>query len=197
VARECQINGRMYRQLDPEYFAWLRGRMHVVKAAADAGTVPPNVWQTARAAFNTIQERALAIFGEARLRQAARVLDAEKYRPPLPEEYEKPQALPKLQQSGLAIDERLGPARALIAGIRERALSLGWNETQLSAVPPEARHGELVAGSGLVCYLRAGDQIGAVTREAIEIILANGVRQNFYNPDVEQPWASRNKRPKN
>jgi hypothetical protein len=187
----------MYRQLDPEYFAWLRGRMHAVKAAAHAGKVPPAVWETARAAFNTLQERAVAIFGEARLLQAARTLDAEKYRPPLPEEYEKPQSLPKRQQQGPTVEERLGQARALIAGIRERALALGWSEAQLSAVPPETRHGELVAGSGLVCYLRAGDQVGAVTREAIEVILANGVRQNFYNPDVEQPWAVRNERPEN
>jgi hypothetical protein len=41
--------------------------------------------------------------------------------------------------------------------------------------------------------LNPGDRIGAVTREAIEIILPSGVRQHFYNPDVEQPWITREK----
>jgi len=44
---------------------------------------------------------------------------------------------------------------------------------------------------GLASYLNPGDRIGAVTREAIEIILPSGVRQHFYNPDVEQPWVRR------
>ena len=35
------------------------------------------------------------------------------------------------------------------------------------------------------------DSIGAVTREAIEIILPSGVRQHFYNPAVEQTWTLR------
>jgi hypothetical protein len=44
---------------------------------------------------------------------------------------------------------------------------------------------------GLVSYLNPADRIGEVTHEAIEIILPNGTRQRFFNPDVEQPWIRR------
>ena len=191
VSHECQINDRWYRQLDPDYFAWLKLRMHAVKAAADAGRVPPEDWEASRAAFNAIQAHAIGLFSEELLLHAMRTLDAEKYRPPLPEEFEKPNLAPKPPQQGPNTEERLSHASELITAIRNQALALGWSEARLSAVPPEAHRGEIAAGSGLVCYLRPGDQIGEVTREAIEIILSNGVRQHFYNPDVEQPWIRR------
>jgi hypothetical protein len=165
--------------------------MHAVKAAADAGRVPPEDWEASRAAFNAIQAHATGLFGEELLLRAVRSLDAEKYRPPLPEEFEKPNLAPKPPQQGPNTEERLSHASELITAIRNQALALGWSEARLSAVPPEAHRGEIAAGSGLVCYLRPGDQIGEVTREAIEIILSNGVRQHFYNPDVEQPWIRR------
>jgi len=191
VSRECQINDRWYQRLDPEYFAWLKIRMHAVKAAADAGQVPPEAWEASRAAFNAIQAHAISLFGEELLLHAVRTLDAEKYRPPLPEEFEKPKLPPNPPQQGSTTEECLSRARESVAAIREQALSLGWGEARLSAVPPEAHRGEIAAGSGLVCYLRPGDRIGEVTREAIEIILPNGVRQRFYNPDAEQPWIVR------
>jgi hypothetical protein len=165
--------------------------MHAVKAAADAGRVSPEAWEASRAAFNAIQAHAIGLFGEEMLLHAVRTIDAEKYRPPLPEEFEKSKPAPKPSQQCPATEERLSRAREMIAAIRERALALGWCEARLSAVPPEAHRAEIAAGSGLVCYLRPGDQIGEVTREAIEIILSNGVRQHFYNPDVEQPWIRR------
>jgi len=62
---------------------------------------------------------------------------------------------------------------------------LGWKQERLyrgQAIEPLR---------GLASYLNPGDRIGAVTREAIEIILPSGVRQHFYNPDVEQPWVRR------
>ena len=191
VAHECQINDRWYRRLDPDYFAWLKIRMHAVKAAADAGRVPPEAWEASRLAFTAIQAHTIGLFGEELLLHAVRTLDAEKYRPPLPEEFEKPKLPPNPSQHGPATEERLSRAREMIAAIRERALALGWSEAHLSAVPPDAHYGEVATGSGLVCYLRPGDQIGEVTREAIEVILSSGVRQHFYNPEVEQPWIRR------
>jgi hypothetical protein len=184
VARDFQVNDTVYRRLDPEYYAWLRSRMHLAKMSAEAGQLEASEFETLRSRFNQIQEWALEHFGRAALEEALHTLDARQYSAPRAET-ERPGR--RVVSAGVPPTE----SHALIAGIREQALSLGWSEAQLSAVPPEARHGELVAGSGLVCYLRAGDQIGAVTGEAIEIILANGVRQNFYNPDVEQPWSKR------
>jgi len=191
VSHECQINDRWYRRLDPEYFAWLKIRMHAVKAAADAGRVQSEAWEASCVAFNAIQAHAISLYGEELLLHAVRTLDAEKYRPPLHEEFEKPKLSPNPSRQGPATEEHLSRARELVATIRDQALALGWSEAHLSAVPAEAQRGEIAAGSGLVCYLRPGDKIGEVTREAIEIILPNGVHQHFYNPDVEQPWIRR------
>jgi hypothetical protein len=165
--------------------------MHDVKTAADAGRVPPEAWEASRVAFNALQAHAIGLFGEELLLHAVRTLKAEKYRPPLPEEFEKPKLASKPSQQSPTTEERLSRGRELIAAIRERALALGWSESRLSAVPPDAHYGEVATGSGLVCYLRPGDQIGEVTREAIEVVLSSGVRQHFYNPDVEQPWIRR------
>ena len=37
IARDFQINDTCYRRLDPEYYAWLRSRMHMGKLAALLG----------------------------------------------------------------------------------------------------------------------------------------------------------------
>jgi len=184
IARDFQLNDTVYRRLDPEYYAWLRSRMHLAKMAAEAGQLEAGEFEALRSRFNQVHEWALEHFSRAALEAALRTLDARQYSAPRTET-ERPGR--KVVSAGVPLPE----SYALVAGIRARALALGWSEAQLSAEPPEARHGELVAGSGLVCYLRPGDQIGAVTREAIEITVANGVRQSFYNPDVEQPWIKR------
>jgi hypothetical protein len=46
---------------------------------------------------------------------------------------------------------------------------------------------------GLVSFLKPGDRIGEVTLQSIEIVgpPPTGVRQRFYNPDVDQPWIRR------
>lgn len=67
IARDCQINDRCYRRLDPEYFAWLKLKMHGVKAAADAGRVPAEAFDEVRQRFNEVQNRAIEAFGERTL----------------------------------------------------------------------------------------------------------------------------------
>jgi hypothetical protein len=192
IARDCQINDRCYRRLDPEYFAWLKLKMHAVKTAADAGRVPAEAFDGLRQRFNTVQVRAIEVFGEQLLLEAVRTLDAEKYRPPLPDEFEKAKPVEPVPARINPETERLARARGLVDEIRDQALSLGWTMESLYFCDGYERH-PIGPRYGLVCYVHAQDRIGEVTRQSIELIgpPPRETRSRFYNPDVDQPWLVR------
>jgi hypothetical protein len=77
----------------------------------------------------------------------------------------------------------------MVDAISERALALGWSRERLYATGS----GIFDPQRGLVCYLKASDQIGEVTAQSIEIIhpLPSEVRLRFYNHDADQPWIIR------
>jgi len=179
-ARDVQINDTAYRRLDPEYYAWLRSQMNLAKLAAGAGRLSSGAFDELREKFNTVHDWAVAHFGEDSLREAIRNLDARNYAPPVAEP-DKP-VRPARAAEHIASD-----AVAMVDAIRDQALSLGWTEQSLYGTGGTTR-ALFGKACGLANLLKATDQIGEVTRQSIEIVLANGVRQRFYNPDVEQPW---------
>jgi hypothetical protein len=181
--RDVQVDDRAYRRLDPEYYAWLRSRMHLAQLAAGAGRLSPEAFDELREKFNAVHEWAVAHFGEDSLREAVRNLDARNYAPPVAEP-DKP-VRPARAAEHIASD-----AVAMVDAIRDQALSLGWTERSLYG-PSGATRALLGKACGLANLLNATDQIGVVTRQSIEIILASGVRQRFYNPDIDQPWMRR------
>ena len=195
IARDCQINDRCYRRLDPDYFAWLKLRMHAVKEAAQAGRVPAEAFDEIRRRFNDVQVRAIEAFGEQQLLEAVRTLDSEMYRPPLPDEFEKTKPAEPVAVRTSQESERLARARALVDGICDQALALGWTLESLYSSdgydrrPPAVRF-------GLICCIGAAHRIGHVTRQSIELIGPDPieVRSRFYNPNVEQPWIRRVRR---
>lgn len=182
-ARDVQIDDTAYRRLDPDYYAWLRSRMSVAKLAAGAGRLSPEAFDELREKFNVVLEWAVAHFGEESLRESVRNLDTRSYTPPLAEP-----------------DQPVRPARAtetsavetvaMVDAIRDRALALGWTEDLLGAAAGSI-HEPLSRRCTLGHLLRPGDQIGEITPQFIEIVTASGVRQSFYNPDVDQPWIRR------
>jgi hypothetical protein len=182
-ARDVQINDTAYRRLDPEYYAWLRSRMNLAKLAAGAGRLRPEAFDELREKFNAVHEWAVAHFGEDSLRESVRNLDTRNYEPPVAES-DKP------VHPARAAEHITSDAVAMVDAIRDRALSLGWTEQSLYGIGASTR-ALFGKACGLANLLKATDQIGEVTRQSIEIILANGVRQRFYNPDVEQPWIRR------
>jgi hypothetical protein len=192
IARDCQINDRCYRRLDPEYFAWLKLKMHAVKDAADAGRVPVEAFDELRQQFNSVQVRAIEAFGEQRLLEAVRMLNAETYRPPLPDEFEKAKPVELVPSRINPETERLVRARGLVDEIRDQALALGWTMESLYFCNGYERH-PIGPRYGLVCYIASDQRIGEVTRQSIELIGPPPieVRSRFYNPDVEQPWIRR------
>jgi hypothetical protein len=192
IARDCQINHRCYRRLDPEYFAWLKLRMHAVKDVADAGRVPAAAFDELRRRFNDIQVCAIEWFGEQRLLNAVRTLDAEKYRPPLRDEFERPKPVRPPSPRISPESERLARVRRLVDSIRDEALAAGWSMDNLYFC--DGYEGRPVGSRyGLVCYVSAEERIGEVTRQSIELIGPPPleIRSRFYNRDVDQPWLRR------
>jgi hypothetical protein len=174
---DVQINDTAYRRLDPEYYAWLRSRMNMVRLAALAGQVSQDSFDELRANFNRIHEWAMVHCGEAALKAAVAGLDARDYKPPIAEPWDRHSAQPAPGTATTHPD-----VLAMVDAIREQAIALGWQHERLYATGPLC---------GLASYLKPDDRIGQVTREAIEIIARSGARQRFYNPDVEQPWIRR------
>ncbi len=166
--------------------------MHAAKAAADAGRVSQEAFDELRQQFNAIQVRAVEAFGEKTLRDAFQSLNAEAYRPPMPEEFEKPKPMAHVPARTNAEPERLAWARTLVDGIRDQALAAGWTmESLYFCEGYECR--PHVAGCGLVCYIGAAERIGEVARQSIEVIgpAPKEIQTRFYNPDVAQPWVRR------
>jgi hypothetical protein len=182
-ARDVQINDTAYRHLDPEYYAWLRSRMSLAKLAADAGRISPDAFEELRQKFNAVHEWAIEHFGEAVLLDAVRNLDTRNYAPPVAEDDRSVRAV-------RAAEHCVAEAVAMVDQIRDQALSLGWTMESLYGTGNSTR-ALFGKACGLAGLLKSPHRIGEVTRQSIEIILPNGVRQRFYNPDVEQPWIRR------
>ena len=189
IARDFQINDTVYRRLDPEYYAWLRSRMVLARKAATAGQLGAAAFEDLRLRFNAVHEWAVEHFGEDQLLQAVRSLRAADYKPPIAED-DRPILPPPVQRKS-AVDHISPDAVALVDGIAESALAIGWKHERLYG----KGSGIFDPRRGLVCYLKPGDRTGEVTMHSIELIhpLPSEVRHRFYNPDVEQPWERRNR----
>jgi len=163
--------------------------MHAAKDAMNAGRVAPEAFDELRRRFNAIQVRAIEAFGEQALLESVRTIDMEKYRPPMPGEFEKQKPIELSTAAPTAGALRLVRARCLVDEIRDQALALGWTIRSLYFSDEYERHPSL-AGYGLVCFIGASDHIGHVCRESTEIICPPPakIRSRFYNPDVGQPW---------
>jgi hypothetical protein len=189
TARDFQIDDTVYRRLDPEYFAWLRGRMTVAQRGLKAGAIRPEVFDQLRERFNRLQERAIAIFGEPALKEAIRKLAGTRYQPPhvmrldmrtIPKQSRAPTE--RARSGGVRDDAEV---QAIIAAVGDWALARGWREKRVWGEPGQRNGGTLADA-----LRRPGTRIGQVTRQWIEII-GPPPHENIlrlYNPDVEQPW---------
>jgi len=99
--RDVQINDTAYRRLDPEYYAWLRSKMHMAKLAALAGQLAQEPFDGLRDSFNRIHEWAMVHFGETMLGEAVRTLDARDYGPPVVEPWIATKRRPRPERPSL------------------------------------------------------------------------------------------------
>jgi len=188
-----------YRRLDPEYYAWLRHRMTVAQQFRRSGRLSADQYQLWRTRFNGVHAWALARFGEGMLVAAVEALDPKAYQPPRVQDWEpgsrpeqpSPQAHLFPAEGDWAFTEPAAPdAVTKVDAIREQARALGWSEAGLYQNRGNLR---FPAGGeyGLVCFLHAGDQIGEISTQSIEITRPSGSCLRHYNREAPQPWVCR------
>lgn len=196
---DFERDGKVFRRLSPEYFAWLRSRMVTAQAAHKAGKLPEDAWNTLRQRFNALQELAIREFGKESLQEILQSFSPKNYRPPAlrPEPQKKPVEVPRKvwiypqHAAGRHRQPVTSQAVAKVDAIREEAMAKGWSEARLYQNQGRFRFpcGE---DYGLVCFVDGDQEIGEVTERFIEII--HGPKSGrpstlrFYNPDVPQPW---------
>jgi hypothetical protein len=201
-----------YRRLTPRYYAWLRTMMQQAQAAGQKGELAEVDYEALRQRFNAVQAWAIRRFGKEALRQAVRTFDVRGYRPPAMEDPEtarhreqgrrtEAKVAAPAASAAAVLAEHLHPADgdwrfahsvtpaavAQVDAVRDQALSLGWTVAGLYQSRGRYR---FPAGDhyGLVCFLGAGDRIGEVSAQSIEIVAPSGTHSRVYNRDVPQPW---------
>ncbi|MHB9129979.1 MAG: hypothetical protein ACYDBB_02680 [Armatimonadota bacterium] len=75
-------DGKCYRRLSPEYYAWLRAQMLVARERHARGLLPDVHYQALRDRFNALHDVAMACFGEAALLQTIEHGNVTAYTPP-------------------------------------------------------------------------------------------------------------------
>jgi len=76
---DLTLAGIPYRRLDPAYYSWLRSRMGKASRAHKDGRLDVHAFDSLRAKFNEIHDRAVSLFGEDALLMAVRSLDPRTY----------------------------------------------------------------------------------------------------------------------
>jgi hypothetical protein len=189
IARDFQINDTCYRRLDPEYYAWLRSRMHMAKLSAAAGHLPQESFEELQARFNAIHGWASRQFGKDRLLDAIDDLDAREYHPPVAEPWQLyrpwPSVSPANDGERVFVHHVSERAMALVHAIADLALALGWTHEALYQSQGHLRF-PFGQDCGLVCFIGVEDRIGDVAGDAIEIIgpPPRELRCRFYKPNA-------------
>ncbi len=189
---DVESGGKIYRRLDPEYFAWLRSRMLAAQSAFKAGKIPKTAWEGLKRRFNPLQEYAVQKLGRESIRQALRHFR--------PQDYQAPrQAETPIRNDWIyppnevwnCIRQVSSEALAKVDAIKEDALSKQWSEARLYQNQGRYRfpYGQ---DYGLVCFVGGYREIGAVAEKYIEVIHCPGSPRlstlRFHNPDVLQSW---------
>jgi len=77
--QDIGIEGKSYRPLNPEYFAWLRHRMQKARDHTARGKMPAATFDALRSRFNALLDRAIDLFGESALEDAFEAMDPKTY----------------------------------------------------------------------------------------------------------------------
>lgn len=193
--RDVTVHGKLYRRLDPAYFAWLRHKVGLAGIACARGRISEAALEVVRQHFQRVHGWAVAHLDERALRESVKARRHRAYIPPIP----KPEPAVESQQlpphlypnyGNWSFTHPVPPSSvAKVDAIREEALALGWTEASLyqnRGSYPFPFGGEY----GLVCYLNGARRTGEVTRESIKVISPRPYEttNRFYNPAIEHPW---------
>ncbi|MHB9129756.1 MAG: hypothetical protein ACYDBB_01530 [Armatimonadota bacterium] len=116
--QDLVLQGKAYRRLTPEYYAWLRSRMTHAQEKHRRGLLPATVYNQLRARFNVMHDDAIQLYGEATLLSVLESLDLQGYEPPSAQTASRLLALLQDAQSAEATPQEFysgsGSARALL-----------------------------------------------------------------------------------
>jgi hypothetical protein len=187
--QDVNHDGQTYRQLTPDYFAWLRSRMQTAQSALRNKRISDKNWNMLRERFNPIQQHAIELFGQDALKAVCEGFDQNRYQPPQGFQEER-WIYPANETLNFSIDLDLR-AVAKVDAIRFQAIELGWTEAQL--YQNQGRH-RFPCGEdyGLICFIGGDREIARVTESYIEIVHGIGTSRErvlkFHNSKVLQPW---------
>ena len=80
--RDIDIEGRVYRQCTPTYYAYLRRQMEKARVAHDQQRLDATAYRALADRFNGIHQQAVTQYGAQALQEAYRTFDARTYHPP-------------------------------------------------------------------------------------------------------------------
>ena len=189
---ERSIDGLVHRTLDPTYYAWLRSKVEAAAKATDARQMSADSYDRLLGKFDGIHRWATHAFGREALRSAMESLDVNRYRAPSDKSLSDCEASVHRfpDQGSWTCSHPVAPkVIGLVDTIAQEAFALGWTKRGLYQNRSNLKfpYGK---DWGLVCFLREGDKIGAISSSAIEIVgPAPGANPlKYYNPDrkVEQ-----------
>ncbi len=180
---DVTVGGRVYRRLDPAYYAWLRRRVELASRKLD-----PAIYQALRARFMEIHRQAVDLFGVETLQDAAKSPEVKSYpapgtQPPIqtsrpaamPSPYVENYEFPKGEHPKLSFTQKvLRYALSEVDRIRDEALTAGWTEAELYQNRGQIRFPSGAFDYGIVCYVDPGQRLGQVTPEKIEVICRGG-----------------------
>jgi hypothetical protein len=187
--QDVKHEGRIFRQLTPTYFAWLRMRMQTAQSAHRNKRITDKNWNMLRERFNPIQQHAIELFGQDVLKSVCEGFDQNRYQPP--QEFQEERWIyPDNETLKFSADVKSNVV-AKVDAIRAQAMDLGWTEAQL--YQSQGRH-RFPCGEdyGLICFIGGDREIARVTESYIEIIHGIGTSRErvlkFHNSNVLQPW---------
>jgi len=194
LARDVIFEGVTYRQLDTEFYTWLRYKMGQVKKLNDHSRVSDEDYNEIKDEYSRIRSFAKDHFGANRLITAWKIFDPENYIPPgfdeefLDESASNPPSPYLIPEDGsFPFTHPVAPEDiSKVDTIKDEAQALGWMDMQLYqnrgrfAFPCGQDY-------GLVCFLAGEKRIGEVTKDYIEILSskARGIKYRFFNPLTE------------
>lgn len=194
---DAWTKGRCYRELDPDYYAWLRYKLSLAERAGGRGGLSLQALADLEARFAEIERHAILRFDREALDEAARTLDPRTYRPPKLEFIDWLE-WPHLEERARGQERRAGhfypadgdwphfepvPPEAVSAvrTIEQEALALGWTEIGLYQNRGRYRF-PCAPGYGLVCFVVKSREIVGVAPEVITIRTPGGHELRFWNP---------------
>ena len=187
--QDVNHDGQTYRQLTPDYFAWLRSRMQTVQSAHRNKRMSDKNWNILRERFNPIQQHAIELFGQDALKAACEDFNSNHYQPP--QDFQEERWIYPVNETLKFSADVKSNVVAKVDAIRAQAMKLGWTEAQL--YQSQGRH-RFPCGEdyGLICFIGGDREIARVTESYIEIIHGIGTANErvlkFRNSKVLQSW---------